>query len=91
MINKNSNPFQKKKKSIEVKWVYKTKKNAKREVEIKIQSKISGQGSQATIKHTLCEQEINDCIIKNPTFQDRSKHIDTRYHFIREYIMKKEV
>ena len=28
---------------------------------------------------------------KNPIFHDRSKHIDTRYHFIRESISKKEV
>jgi hypothetical protein len=28
---------------------------------------------------------------KNPVFHDRSKHIDTRYHFIRECIGRKEV
>ncbi|KAF3638322.1 hypothetical protein FXO38_23282 [Capsicum annuum] len=28
---------------------------------------------------------------KNPVYHDRSKHIDTRYHFIRECIAKKEV
>jgi hypothetical protein len=30
-------------------------------------------------------------LVKNPVFHDRSKHIDTRYHFIRECIAKKEV
>ncbi|KAK2981153.1 hypothetical protein RJ640_013475 [Escallonia rubra] len=30
-------------------------------------------------------------LAKNPVFHDRSKHIDTRYHFIRESIAKKEV
>lgn len=30
-------------------------------------------------------------LAKNPVFHDRSKHIDTRYHFIREIIAKKEV
>ena len=30
-------------------------------------------------------------LAKNPVFHDRSKHIDTRYHFIREYVTKKEV
>ena len=28
---------------------------------------------------------------KNPVFHDRNKHIDTRYHFIRECIARKEV
>ena len=28
---------------------------------------------------------------KNPVFHDRSKHIDTRYHFIRECIARKKV
>ncbi|KZV06675.1 hypothetical protein F511_45844 [Dorcoceras hygrometricum] len=30
-------------------------------------------------------------LAKNPVFHERSKHIDTRYHFIRECIAKKEV
>ncbi|KHN00057.1 Copia protein, partial [Glycine soja] len=30
-------------------------------------------------------------LAKNPVFHERSKHIDTRYHFIRECITKKEV
>ncbi|KAL4368367.1 hypothetical protein GQ457_05G028310 [Hibiscus cannabinus] len=30
-------------------------------------------------------------LAKNPVFHDRSKHIDTRYHFIREHIANKEV
>ncbi|OIT04124.1 retrovirus-related pol polyprotein from transposon tnt 1-94, partial [Nicotiana attenuata] len=30
-------------------------------------------------------------LAKNPVYHDRSKHIDTRYHFIRESIAKKEV
>ena len=30
-------------------------------------------------------------LAKNPVFHDRSKHIDTRYHFIRDCIAKKEV
>jgi len=30
-------------------------------------------------------------LAKNPIFYKRSKHIDTRFHFIRDYIEKKEV
>jgi hypothetical protein len=30
-------------------------------------------------------------LAKNPVFHDRSKHIDTKYHFLRECIAKKEV
>ena len=30
-------------------------------------------------------------LAKNPVFPDRSKHIDTRYHFIQECITRKEV
>ncbi|CAB75469.1 copia-type reverse transcriptase-like protein [Arabidopsis thaliana] len=30
-------------------------------------------------------------LAKNPVFHDRSKHIDTRYHYIRECVSKKDV
>ena len=30
-------------------------------------------------------------LAKNPVFHDRSKHIDTRYHYIRECITKQDV
>ena len=30
-------------------------------------------------------------LAKNPVFHDRSKHIDTRYHYIRECITRKDV
>ena len=30
-------------------------------------------------------------LVKNPVFHDRSKHIDTRFHFLRECIVKNEV
>ena len=30
-------------------------------------------------------------LAKNPVFHDRSKHIDTRYHYIRDYIARKDV
>ena len=30
-------------------------------------------------------------LAKNPVFHDRSKHIDTRFHYIRECITRKDV
>ena len=30
-------------------------------------------------------------LAKNPVFHDRSKHIDTRYHYIREGVTKMDV
>ena len=30
-------------------------------------------------------------LAKNPVFHDRSKHIDTKYHYIRECVENKEV
>ena len=30
-------------------------------------------------------------LAENPTFDERSKHIDTRFHFIWDYVEKKEV
>ncbi|PON82251.1 hypothetical protein TorRG33x02_219530, partial [Trema orientale] len=30
-------------------------------------------------------------LVKNSVFHDRSKHIDTRYHYIRECVTKKDV
>ena len=30
-------------------------------------------------------------LAKNPVFHDRSKHIDTRYHYIRECIIRNDV
>lgn len=30
-------------------------------------------------------------LAKNPVYHERSKHVDTRYHFIREHVKNKEV
>ena len=30
-------------------------------------------------------------LMKNPTFHERSKHIDTRFHFIRECVEKRQI
>ncbi|RDX83787.1 hypothetical protein CR513_35263, partial [Mucuna pruriens] len=37
------------------------------------------------------DNKFAQVLVKNPVFHEQSKHIDTRYHFIREYIIKKEV
>ena len=37
------------------------------------------------------DNKSTQALAKNPVLHDRSKHINTRYHFIRECIDKKEV
>ncbi|RDY06899.1 putative receptor-like protein kinase, partial [Mucuna pruriens] len=37
------------------------------------------------------DNKFAQILVKNLVFHERSKHIDTRYHFIRECIVKKEV
>lgn len=39
---------------------------------------------------TICVDN-KSTLAKNPVFHDRSKHIDTRYHYIRECITRKDV
>ncbi|KAK2988896.1 hypothetical protein RJ640_024965 [Escallonia rubra] len=41
--------------------------------------------------HIYVDNKSAIALAKNPVFHDRSKHIDTRYHFIRESIAKKQV
>jgi hypothetical protein len=65
-----------------VKWVFKEKKNAKGEVErYKAMLVVKGYSQRPDIVYG----EVFDPV------HNRSKHIDTRYHFIRECIIKKEV
>ena len=40
---------------------------------------------------TFVDNKSTLALAKNPVFHDRSKRIDTRYHFIRECIARKEV
>ncbi|XP_057780230.1 secreted RxLR effector protein 161-like [Salvia miltiorrhiza] len=41
---------------------------------------------------TICVDNKSAIVLsKNPVFHNRSKHIDTRFHYIRECIAKKEV
>ncbi|KAK2978670.1 hypothetical protein RJ640_023384 [Escallonia rubra] len=41
--------------------------------------------------HIYVDNKSAIALAKNPVFHDRSKHIDTQYHFIRESIAKKQV
>jgi len=71
----------KEQKPIGVKWVFKAK-NAKGEVErYKARLVVKGYNERPDIDYG----EVFDPV------HNRSKHIDTRYHFIRECIVKKEV
>ena len=36
----------------------------------------------------LCDNQSGIWLSKNPVFQDRSKHIDIRYHFIRDMVQR---
>ena len=37
------------------------------------------------------DNKLPIALAKNPVFHDRRKHIDTRYHYIRECIARKDV
>lgn len=39
----------------------------------------------------LCDNKSAIELTKNPVFHDRSKHIDIKYHFIREIVQNKEI
>jgi len=38
-----------------------------------------------------CDNKAAISMTKNPTFHSRTKHIDIRYHFIRDMVAKKEI
>ena len=46
---------------------------------------------QAKVIEIFVDNKSTIALAKNPVFHDRSKHIDTRYRFIRECIAIKEV
>ena len=47
--------------------------------------------SQVEATEIFVDNKSALALAKNPVFHDRSKRIDTRYHFIRECIARKEV
>ncbi|XP_028086227.1 uncharacterized protein LOC114287147 [Camellia sinensis] len=49
------------------------------------------QFAQEEATEILVDKQSTITFAKNPVFHDRSKHIDTRYHFVKECIAKKEV
>eukprot|EP00253_Pinus_taeda_P028467 PITA_28467 len=36
----------------------------------------------------LCDNQSEICLLENPVFHDRSKHIDIRYHYIRDMVQR---
>ncbi|GJV20173.1 hypothetical protein Tco_1369193 [Tanacetum coccineum] len=73
-------------KAIGVKWVYKAKKKRQR---------LSGevQGKTHCKRWKIHQMDVKSAIdlAKNVVFHDRSKHINTCFHFIRECIARKGV
>lgn len=47
--------------------------------------------SKITTYDTICRHTISPYLMKNPVFHGRSKHIDIRYHFIRECVENGEI
>lgn len=47
--------------------------------------------SESEATTIFVDNKSAQALARNPVFHDRSKHIDTRYHFIRENIMEKEI
>lgn len=74
-------------KTIGVKWMYKAKKKAKGEVE-RHKGRLVAKGCN---RRLFVDKKSTIALAKNHVFHDQSKHIDTRYHFIRETIARKKM
>ncbi|KAJ0537630.1 putative RNA-directed DNA polymerase [Helianthus annuus] len=48
-------------------------------------------GKEAQMVTLLVDNEAAISLMKNPVFHGRSKHIDTRYHFIRECVERSQI
>jgi hypothetical protein len=55
----------------------------------KLVSRLFGVKIETTMVH--CDNQSCIKLIENPIFHDRSKHIDMRYHYIRDLVQRKTV
>jgi hypothetical protein len=55
----------------------------------KFVSGLFGDNLETTVVH--CDNKSCIKLTKNPVFHDRSKHIDMRYHYIRDLVQRKNV
>jgi hypothetical protein len=46
---------------------------------------------QENLIEIYIDNQSTIALAKNPVYHERSKHIDTRHHFIREHVKNKEV
>ncbi|GJZ28932.1 retrovirus-related pol polyprotein from transposon TNT 1-94 [Tanacetum coccineum] len=73
-------------KTIGVKWVYTAKKKRQRR-----SGEVQGKNCGKRCKIHQMDEKSEIDLAKNPIYCNQSKHIDTRYHFIRECIARKDV
>nr|GEW26391.1 copia protein [Tanacetum cinerariifolium] len=73
-------------KAIGVKWVYKAKKKRQRR-----SGEVQGKNCGKRWKIHQMDEKSKIDLAKNPVYHHRSKHINTRYHIIRECIPRKDV
>nr|GEV29082.1 hypothetical protein [Tanacetum cinerariifolium] len=73
-------------KAIRVNWVYKAKKKRQRQ-----SGEVQGKNCGKRWKIHQMDEKSKIDLAKNPVYHHRSKHINTRYYFIRECIARKDV
>ena len=49
------------------------------------------QQEQKCATEIFCDNKSTISMTRNPTFHNRTKHIDIRYHFIRDLVAKEEI
>ncbi|WMV14848.1 hypothetical protein MTR67_008233, partial [Solanum verrucosum] len=49
------------------------------------------QHMQASATEIYCDNKASIAMTKNPSFHSRTKHIDVRFHFIRDLVAKEEI